>query len=83
MLRPFAHPVVCCVLLCVVGCCCEKSNLKPVKRLATTTPNIVGPTMLRLLRPFEHSLRVAVLETSKFQWSIKKKNDLNMQIFLA
>ena len=24
MLRPFAHPVVCCMLLCVVGCCCEK-----------------------------------------------------------
>ena len=58
-------------------------SLKPVKRLATTIRNIVGPTMLRLLRPFGHSLRVAVLETSKFQWSIKKKNDLNMQIFLA
>ena len=24
MLRPFAHPVACCMLLCVVGSCCEK-----------------------------------------------------------
>jgi len=66
------------VLLGVVA-----KSLKLVKRLATTTSNIVGPTMLRLLRPFAHSLRVAVLKTLKFQWSIKKKNDLNMQIFLA
>jgi len=70
-------------ILLLVACCCvllgvvEKS-LKPVKRLATTTPNIVGPTMLRLLRPF-----FPVLETFKFQWSIKHKNDLNMQILLA
>ena len=83
--------VTCCVrlhTLLFVACCCVllgvvAKSLKPVKRLATTTPNTVGPTMLRLLRPFAHSLRVAVLETSKFQWSIKKKNDLNKQIFLA
>ena len=24
MLRPFAHPIVCCMLLCVIGCYCEK-----------------------------------------------------------
>ena len=58
-------------------------SLKPVKCLATTTPNIAGPTMLRLLRPFGYSLRVPVLETFKFQWSIKHKNDVNMQILLA
>ena len=76
----------CCVrlhTLLIVVCCCEKFNLKPVKRLATTTPNIVGPTMLRLLRPFGHSLRVAVLETSKFQWSIKKKMTWTCKFFLA
>ena len=60
--------VCCCVLLGVVA-----KRLKPVKRLATTTPKIVGPTMLRLLRPFGHGLRVAVLETFKCQWSIKEK----------
>ena len=54
--------VCCCVLLGVAA-----KSLKPVKRLATTTPNIVGRTMLRLLRPFGYSLRVAVLETFKFQ----------------
>ena len=81
----------CCVhlhILLLVVCCCvllgvAAKSLKPVKRLATTTPNIVGRTMLRLLRPFGYSLRVAVLETLKFQWSIKHKNDLNMQILLA
>ena len=36
--------VCCCVLLGVVA-----KSLKPVKRLGTTTPNIVGPTMLRLI----------------------------------
>ena len=81
----------CCVhlhILLLVVCCCvllgvAAKSLKPVERLATTTPNIVGRTMLRLLRPFGYSLRVAVLETLKFQWSIKHKNDLNMQILLA
>ena len=60
MLRPFAHPVACCcVLLGVVA-----KSLKPVKRLPTATPTIVGQAMLGVVVSVCSLLfRVAVLET--------------------
>ena len=63
MLRPFAHPVACCCLLLGV----VSKSLKPVKRLATATPNIVGQAMLGVVVSVCSLLfREAVLEKFKF-----------------
>ena len=42
MLRPFAHPVVCCVLSCVVGCCCEKIETGQTFSYNTELPTLLG-----------------------------------------